>query len=65
MVTVPKTAKRCGTCQYWSGAREILKSGQVVHDRQGLCTAAMSGSKGKEVSGNHWCSHWKRWIAIT
>jgi hypothetical protein len=60
-----KSARICATCQYWLGARELTKSGNVLYDYEGVCSAAGSPYKGKTVRGSQsFCSHWQKWIFI-
>ncbi len=65
MTSTSKNARLCATCQYWLGARELKKSGSVLHDYEGVCSAAGSPYKGKTVRANQSCTHWHKWVLIT
>jgi hypothetical protein len=59
-----KSVRVCATCQYWLGARELRESGYILHDNEGICSAAGSIYKGKTVRGGQSCTHWQKWIFI-
>lgn len=64
MPSVQKTAKKCATCQYWTGARQFSTSNFIQFDDTGTCTATRSSYKGKETRGMHYCGQWMKWVAI-
>lgn len=66
---IGKTAKRCATCEYWQGQREIRGGLIGVYDLTDVHTKAhcsnpnaRSYTQGKDVPANACCgTHWKQW----
>lgn len=65
MPSVQKSARKCATCQYWTGLRHLSTSNFIHFEDTGKCTATRSSYKGKETRGMQHCGQWMKWVAIT
>lgn len=60
--------KKCATCDYWSGCREIVNFGNYVevdNSEKGSCNANGSTQRINEAKVAVWvCSDWEKWGAL-
>jgi len=66
MYSVSTKDKRCATCEYWRGMRNVSKNGKLVeYERLGQCSNSRSLKRGKEISGTEIpCNYWLQWSAL-
>lgn len=66
---IGKNVKRCATCEYWKGEREIRGGSVGVYDLTDVHTKARCSNpnarlytQGKEVCANACCgTYWEQW----
>jgi hypothetical protein len=60
--------KKCGTCDYWCGNREITDMGrqcEFENNDKGSCNEPGSSSRLLENKQAQWsCPKWKKWGAL-
>lgn len=65
---VTSSMKKCGTCDYWSGDREIINLGnqcEFDNNAKGSCNEPNSGQRLCENKlGQFSCPKWRKWGAL-
>lgn len=56
-------ARRCATCRWWPGDREIKFMSQRPFKVQATGNARCQ-AKGIACSGNNGCSKWSKWVQL-
>lgn len=61
-----KTAKKCATCNFWGGTRQLSSDGRfVLASGTGLCQNPKSPAYKKQTKPDQGAPVWTRWEAIT
>lgn len=64
----PGSWKRCGTCEYWAGVRQISMPFchyvLVENGCHGQCTNTTSGWFRQQMQESHVCSKYQKWGVI-
>lgn len=64
MTQYQANARKCATCQYWAGERELSQSRNFVEvdpTEKGVCAGKI---KNAHLSASHCCDEWEKWPAL-